>query len=130
MNLLSEEKLNLVSDLLSYDLIDNGVWSALLTDLAGNVLVDAQGNGHQFDKQSLASLAAGNFIAVSTLLNCFEDTELTLLFHKGKNLSIHFKKILDDFLVISIFDKNISLGFLRLKIERLESFFRSTFKNW
>ena len=126
MNLLRIEKLDLVSDPLGYDLIDNGVLSAILADLAGNVLVDAQSNGHQYDKQSLASLAVGNFMAVSALLNYLEDTELTLLFHKGENLNIHFKKILNDFLLISIFDKNISLGFLRLKIKKIESSFRST----
>jgi len=126
MNLLRKEKLDLVADLLSYELIDNGVLSVILADQAGNVLVDAQSNGHQFDKQSLASLAAGNFMAVSALLNCLEDTELTLLFHKGENLSIHFKKIFSDFLLISVFDKKISLGFLRLKIKKLESFIKST----
>ena len=126
MNLLQKEKLDLVSDLLSYDLIDNGVLSAILADMAGNVLVDARNNGHQYDRQSLASLAVGNFMAVSALLNYLEDTELTLLFHKGKNLNLHFKIILNDFLLISIFDKNISLGLLRLKIEKIESFLKSS----
>jgi hypothetical protein len=126
MNLLHKVKLDLVSDLLSYDLIDNGVLSAILADMAGNVLVDARNNGHQYDRQSLASLAVGNFMAVSALLNYLEDTELTLLFHKGKNLNLHFKIILNDFLLISIFDKNISLGFLRLKIKKIESFLKSS----
>ena len=126
MNLLQKEKLDLVSDLLSYDLIDNGVLSAILADMAGNFLVDARNNGHQYDRQSLASLAVGNFMAVSTLLNYLEDTELTLLFHKGENLNIHFKLILNDFLLISLFDKNISLGFLRLKIKKIESFLKSS----
>jgi hypothetical protein len=126
MNLLQKEKLDLVSDLLSYDLIDNGVLSAILADMAGNVLVDARNNGHQYDRQSLASLAVGNFMAVSTLLNYLEDTELTLLFHKGENLNLHFKIILNDFLLISLFGKNISLGFLRLKIEKIESFLKSS----
>jgi hypothetical protein len=126
MNLLQKDKLDLVSDLLSYDLIDNGVLSAILADMAGNVLVDARNNGYQYDRQSLASLAVGNFMAVSALLNYLEDTELTLLFHKGKNLNLHFKIILNDFLLISIFDKNISLGLLRLKIEKIESFLKSS----
>ncbi len=125
MAMLRQEKLNLISDLLNFDLIKNGILSVIFADLAGNVLIEAHNNGHSCDAQSLASLAAGNFIAVSTLLNYLEDTELTLLFHKGKSLSIHFKKILNDYLLISIFDKNISLGFLRLKIEKLEPFLES-----
>ena len=125
MAMLWQQKLNLISDLLNFDFIKNGIRSVIIADLAGNVLIEAHNDGHRYDAQSLASLAAGNFLAVSTLLNYLEDTELTLLFHKGKSLSIHFKKILNDYLLISIFDKNISLGFLRLKIEKLEPFLES-----
>jgi len=45
------------------------------------------------------------------------------LFHKGQNLNIHFKRILSEFILISIFDKSISLGFLRLKTDELNDFF-------
>jgi hypothetical protein len=125
MAMLREEKFNLISDLLNFDLIKNGVSSVIFADLAGNVLIEAHNDGHRYDAQSLASLAAGNFLTVSTLLNYLEDTELTLLFHKGKSFSIHFKKILNNYLLISIFDKDISLGFLRLKIGKLEPFLES-----
>ena len=80
MTLLREEKINLLSDLLSFDLIKNGILSVIFVDLAGNVLIETYSDWHKFDSQSLASLGAGNFLAVSTLLNYLEDTELTLLF--------------------------------------------------
>jgi predicted regulator of Ras-like GTPase activity (Roadblock/LC7/MglB family) len=39
-----------------------------------------------------------------------------LLFHKGKKENIHFNKITTEFLLITIFGNDISLGFLRLKV--------------
>ena len=51
-----------------------------------------------------------------------EENDMFLLFHKGQNLNIHFKRILSEFLLISIFDKSISLGFLRLKTDELNKF--------
>jgi predicted regulator of Ras-like GTPase activity (Roadblock/LC7/MglB family) len=42
--------------------------------------------------------------------------EFSLLFHKGKKENIHFNKIITEFLLITIFSNDISLGFLRLKV--------------
>ena len=39
-----------------------------------------------------------------------------MLFHKGKKENIHFSKVTDEFLLITIFGKEVSLGFLRLKV--------------
>ena len=39
-----------------------------------------------------------------------------MLFHKGKKENIHFNKINADFLLITIFSNELSLGFLRLKV--------------
>jgi len=44
------------------------------------------------------------------------ENEFSLLFHKGENESIHFSKVMDDFLLVAIFGSDISLGFLRLKM--------------
>jgi hypothetical protein len=52
-----------------------------------------------------------------------KEKDMYLLFHKGQNLNIHFKRILSEFLLISIFDNSISLGFLRLKTDELNEFF-------
>jgi len=65
---------------------------------------------------SLAALAAGNFGAVSTMASLIGEDEFSLLFHKGKKENIHFSKVTDEFLLITIFGKEISLGFLRLKV--------------
>jgi predicted regulator of Ras-like GTPase activity (Roadblock/LC7/MglB family) len=44
------------------------------------------------------------------------EDEFSLLFHKGEKESIHFSKVTSDFLLVSIFGKDVSLGFLRLKV--------------
>ena len=68
------------------------------------------------DIYSLAALAAGNFGAVSTMAKLIGEEEFSLLFHKGQKEHIHFSKVTGDFLLITIFGKEISLGFLRLKV--------------
>jgi hypothetical protein len=44
------------------------------------------------------------------------ETEFSLLFHKGQDSNIHFSKIDDELLLISMFGRDISLGFLRLNV--------------
>ena len=49
------------------------------------------------------------------------EQEFSLLFHKGTECNIHFSKIDDELLLISMFGKGISLGFLRLNaVEAIE----------
>ena len=44
------------------------------------------------------------------------EEDFSLLFHKGESESIHFSKIDDELLLVTIFGKDVSLGFLRLKV--------------
>ena len=44
------------------------------------------------------------------------EQEFSLLFHKGTECNIHFSKIDDELLLITMFGKSISLGFLRLNV--------------
>jgi len=67
-------------------------------------------------RHSLAALAAGNFGAVSTMAQMIGEEEIFLLFHKGKKENIYFSKVLEDFLLITIFGHDLSLGFIRLKV--------------
>jgi len=71
---------------------------------------------NQHDIYSLAALAAGNFGAVNSMAKIIGEEEFSLLFHKGDDVSIHFSKVFQDFLLISIFGQDVSLGFLRLKV--------------
>jgi predicted regulator of Ras-like GTPase activity (Roadblock/LC7/MglB family) len=101
---------------LAEDLLDVGVHSVTLIDMAGNIISTMDNGENRHDLYSLAALAAGNFGAVSTMASLIGEEEFSLLFHKGKKENIHFSKVTDEFLLITIFGKEVSLGFLRLKV--------------
>jgi predicted regulator of Ras-like GTPase activity (Roadblock/LC7/MglB family) len=98
------------------DLLDLGVHSVTLIDMAGNIISTMDNGKNKHDLYSLAALAAGNFGAVSTMAGLIGEEEFSLLFHKGKKENIHFSKVTGEFLLITIFGKEVSLGFLRLKV--------------
>lgn len=112
----TKEQIESIEDVLQQELIDLGVQSVILMDLAGNVIVNLD-NGHaNHDVFSLAALAAGNYGAVSAMANIIGEQEFSLLFHKGEKESIHFSKVVEDLLLLTIFNREVSLGFLRLKV--------------
>ena len=116
-----KRQLDFLYETLDYQLIQNGITSVVLIDLAGNILTDVSNREHDFDLYSLASLTAGNFGAVTALLDQIGEPELTLLFNQGQMLDIYFRKLWADYILIAVFDKSISLGFLRLKMDLLEN---------
>lgn len=102
--------------ILNRSLVEIGVSCVLMIDLAGNILINLDNGTSQYDVYSLAALAAGNFGAVSEIAKIIGENDFSLLFHKGEKKSVHFSKIADDLLLIVIFGKDVSLGFVRLKI--------------
>ena len=123
MQAISKLKLDHAESILRKDLLDQGIHSVILIDKAGNILINLNSDKLEFDYYSLASLSAANIEAMSVMAGILEEKDMYLLFHKGRNLNIHFKIIQSEFLLISIFDKSISLGFLRLKTDELNEFF-------
>lgn len=124
---LDRRQIDKIENILEEELINLGVSNVILLDLAGNVIVNLDNGSNQHDIYSLAALAAGNFGAVSAMANLIGEQEFSLLFHKGETDSIHFSKVTDDLLLLSIFGKEVSLGFLRLKVNeavrKIESLF-------
>ena len=119
--LIKKRQFDFLSETLDSELIQNGITSVVLIDLAGNILTSLSNGEHDFDTYSLASLTAGNFGAVTALLDQIGEPELTLLFNQGQMLNIYFRKILADYILIVVFDKSISLGYVRLKMDSLEN---------
>lgn len=111
-----EKQFELIENILDKELIDLGIQTVLLIDLAGNIIVNLDDGKRQYDVYSLAALAAGNFGAVSAMADIIGEKDFTLLFHEGNKKSIHFSKVVENLLLIVIFGKDISLGFLRLKV--------------
>lgn len=113
---LDPKQLDVIEQIFLEDLFDAGVDCVFLIDMAGNIIANHDTGENKHDIYSLAALAAGNFAAVSTMAKIIGEHEFSLLFHKGENESIHFTKVTNDFLLITIFSNKISLGFLRLKV--------------
>jgi len=53
---------------------------------------------------------------VDAMAKMVGESEFSLLFHKGEKSSIHFSKVNDETLLITMFSKEISLGLVRLKV--------------
>jgi len=113
---LDKKQFEGIEGILSEELIELGVRCVLLIDLAGNIIVNLDDGDLEHDIYSLAALAAGNFGAVSAMAKIVGEEDFSLLFHKGESESIHFSKIDDELLLVTIFGKDVSLGFLRLKV--------------
>ena len=113
---LTENQIETIENILRSSLIRSGVKNVLLIDLAGNTLITLDDDKTRYDQQSLAALAAGNFGTVSEIAGIIGETEFSSLFHKGENTSIHFSRVTQDLLLMTIFGKNLSLGFVRLKV--------------
>ena len=124
--LIRKRQLDFISETLDCQLIQNGITSVVLIDLAGNILTNLSNGEHDFDLYSLASLTAGNFGAVTALLDQIGEPELTLLFNQGQMLNIYFRKISADYILIVVFDKSISLGYVRLKMDTIENLVKET----
>jgi len=115
--ILAQEQLDGIDNILQEGLMDLGVKSAILIDMSGNIIANCDNGNVKHDIYSLAALAAGNFGAVAAMAKIIGEQEFSLLFHKGKTENIHFSKILTDFLLITLFGNDVSLGFLRLKVD-------------
>lgn len=115
-SILSEKQLVEIDLVLKTKLIDAGVKSALLIDMAGNTVSKQNDDEFNIDTVAFAALAAGNYASVEAMAKLVGESEFSLLFHKGETASIHFSKVNDNFLLITMFHKDISLGLIRLKV--------------
>jgi predicted regulator of Ras-like GTPase activity (Roadblock/LC7/MglB family) len=115
-HVVGQEQLDGIEGILRKDLVELGVHSVILIDMAGNIIAQLDNGKMKHDVYSLAALAAGNFGAVSAMANIIGEEEFPLLFHKGEKRNIQFSKVMTDFLLVTTFGKEISLGFLRLKV--------------
>jgi predicted regulator of Ras-like GTPase activity (Roadblock/LC7/MglB family) len=113
---LDQGQLDSIENVLQKDLMELNIHCVILIDMAGNIIASIDDDKAKHDIYSLAALAAGNFGAVSTMAQMIGEKEFSLLFHKGEKECIHFSKVLTDFLLITIFGHETSLGFLRLKV--------------
>jgi predicted regulator of Ras-like GTPase activity (Roadblock/LC7/MglB family) len=114
--IVSQEQLEQIDRILTDKLIKLGVDCVIVIDMAGNIITAKDNGRDKYDVYSFAALAAGNFATVDAMAKLVGEEEFSLLFHKGQESSIHFSKIDEELLLISMFGQEISLGFLRLNV--------------
>ncbi len=113
---VSQEQLEKIDGILGDQLINIGVDCVIIIDMAGNIITAKDNGTSKYDVYSFAALAAGNFATVDAMAKLVGEQEFSLLFHKGTDCNIHFSKIDEELLLITMFGKHISLGFLRLNV--------------
>ena len=113
---VSQEQLEKIDQILTDKLIRIGVDCVIIIDMAGNIITAKESGKTKYDVYSFAALAAGNFATVDAMAKLVGESEFSLLFHKGAECNIHFSKIDDELLLITMFGKTISLGYLRLNV--------------
>ena len=113
---VTQEQLEKIDQILTDKLIRIGVDCVIIIDMAGNIITAKESGKTKYDVYSFAALAAGNFATVDAMAKLVGESEFSLLFHKGAECNIHFSKIDDELLLITMFGKTISLGYLRLNV--------------
>ncbi len=102
-------------------LINAGVRTALLIDSAGNVLANCgqEQQNFEIDSISLAALAAASLAATTQIAKLIGEDDFSLLFHKGKSGNIHFGRVGEELILITIFGDDVSLGLIRCRVAEL-----------
>ncbi|MBW1975393.1 MAG: roadblock/LC7 domain-containing protein [Deltaproteobacteria bacterium] len=112
--ILTVEKQRQLEDVIRTELLANGAEHVILVDSSGSLIVDC-GNYPLEDILPLAALSAANFGATAEIAKLVGEEDFTLLFHKGEKKNLHFSKIGEEYILIVVFDKSVSLGLIRLK---------------
>ena len=113
---ISKEQVDKIEEVLRSDLFELGVHCVFLIDTAGNNIAHVDDGKFQRLNVILPALAASNFAAISAMAKSVGDEEFSLIFHRGKQENIHFSRVMDGFLLGNVFGRDVSLGFLRLKV--------------
>ena len=114
--MLNQSQLDAIDHAIETHLIAAGIDHVIYMEMSGNTIAKHDSGKTRLDSTAFAALAAGNFAAVDAMAKLVGESEFSLLFHRGENLSIHFSKVSKDTLLVSMFNKNISLGIVRLKV--------------
>jgi predicted regulator of Ras-like GTPase activity (Roadblock/LC7/MglB family) len=112
----NQSQLDAIDTAIDTHLISAGLDHVIFMDMAGNTIANHDNGKNVLDSTAFAALAAGNFAAVDAMAKLMGESEFSLLFHKGEKSSIHFSKVNNDTLLIAMFNKDISLGLVRLKV--------------
>lgn len=85
---------------------------ALLIDVEGH-LVTKQGFTNKLDTTTIAALVAGSFASTRALAKSLGEKEFSVVFHQGKNESIHISLVAERCLIVILFDDRTTIGMVR-----------------
>lgn len=115
---LTDQDIMRIEKALNGMLTSSGAHCALLIDRSGQLIVSS-GDPSTLDVVALSALTAANFGATAEIARLLGEEEFALLFHKGKNENVHFCKVGEDFILVTLFDDRTTLGLVRLRTEKL-----------
>ena len=64
----------------------------------------------------MAAVSAAHFAATAEIAKLIGEKDFALMFHKGGKRNVHFSRLSRDYLIITLFNDNVSLGLIRLKL--------------
>jgi len=116
MNLiLTKKDIGKLEEIIADQLLDSGAEHVVLADLSGNLIMEC-GSLEMEDVFSLAAVSAANFAATAEIARLIGEQDFSLLYHKGGKRNVHFSRLANDYLIITLFNDNVSLGLIRLKL--------------
>ncbi len=113
--ILTKNEIGKLEAIISDQLLDSGAEHVVLADLSGNLILQC-GALEMDDIFSLAAVSAANFAATAEIARLIGEQDFTLLFHKGGKRNVHFSRLARDYLIITLFNDNVSLGLIRLRL--------------
>jgi predicted regulator of Ras-like GTPase activity (Roadblock/LC7/MglB family) len=115
--IVTREQILQLESIVGKELLDAGADHVIIVDMSGNLIMQ-QGSMHMEDIFSLAALSAANFAATAEIAKLIGEEDFSLLFHKGDKRNIHFSRLGREHIIITLFDERVSLGLIRLKLNR------------
>jgi predicted regulator of Ras-like GTPase activity (Roadblock/LC7/MglB family) len=115
--IVTREQILQLESIVGKELLDAGADHVIIVDMSGNLIMQ-QGSMHMEDIFSLAALSAANFAATAEIAKLIGEEDFSLLFHKGDKRNIHFSRLGREHIIITLFNERVSLGLIRLKLNR------------
>ncbi|HOV87897.1 MAG TPA: roadblock/LC7 domain-containing protein [Syntrophobacteraceae bacterium] len=112
--ILTKGEVDQLDKIVRKELLDAGANHVMIVDMAGNLILE-RGSLHMNDILALAVLSAANFAATAQIARLIGEEDFTLLFHKGDKRNIHFSRLDKEYILVTLFDENVSLGLIRLR---------------
>nr|ADI21629.1 hypothetical protein [uncultured myxobacterium HF0130_06F04] len=105
---------------------DANARAVILVDRNGQ-FITGHGEVEQLDITSLASLTAGTIAATSGLARLIGEREFPHILHEGERDHLHLSLVAQRAILVVMFDRNTTLGLVRLRIRQVTRGFEEVF---